>query len=111
MTVPELAINPSACLPNRPFSIRKGAIGICNQERKNILARHKDYRKIVADLKLMHPKITVYDPLDIFCDDSTCYAIREDNLYYFDDDHISVSGSKSILNTMIKHRVINAVEN
>ena len=49
---------------------------------------------------MANPYIKLYDPLSVFCDDFTCYSSRNGNLYYFDDDHISISGSFAVLSDM-----------
>lgn len=41
--------------------------------------------------------VTVIDPADFLCDQHWCYASRDGEFMYFDDDHLSVKGARYIL--------------
>jgi peptidoglycan/LPS O-acetylase OafA/YrhL len=63
---------------------------------KDYQARHavvlKALRKAEADCG-----ITLLDPVNYLCDDAYCYGSRQTKPLYYDDDHLSVEGVKTIL--------------
>ena len=86
---PELKLQSRSCIP-RPFnyiSSRK-----CHQALNEVLARQRDYRSELSDIKGMK----VVDANDAFCNEKDiCYAVNPQNqLLYADDDHLSVIGSE-----------------
>jgi hypothetical protein len=98
---PELGRDPSSCFTNRPFQFTNiSAEKRCSQSLNKVLNRQLIYRKLASNLKRSHPNIRLYDPLPIFCNDITCYGMRNNNLYYWDNNHISTFGSLAILNDM-----------
>ncbi len=100
--VPELGEEPLGCILKRPFAITNRSISTCTQDKGKVLYRQATYRKLIDDIKLKHSSINVYDPLSVFCDDLTCYGLRYNKLYYWDKDHISISGSTAVLTDMVK---------
>jgi len=100
--MPELGENPSGCFFQRPtlMFINHSLSSNCSQDYDKVLFRQKIYRNVVGNIKQANPNIKVYDPLRVFCDNFKCYSIRNGNLYYFDDDHISISGSFAVLSDM-----------
>jgi hypothetical protein len=55
-------------------------------DRKPALSVEKS---IAAD----HPGALVYDPYPALCDETTCSAVRDDQIRYQDETHLSVDGS------------------
>ncbi len=52
---------------------------------------------VIDDAVAKHPGITVVDVMDAMCDDERCRLIGEDGAsLYYDDDHLSVAGAKSL---------------
>jgi peptidoglycan/LPS O-acetylase OafA/YrhL len=45
--------------------------------------------------------VMIIDPADWFCDETVCYAAREDISYYFDDDHMSVAGASIVADAVL----------
>ncbi|MGH6917756.1 MAG: SGNH hydrolase domain-containing protein, partial [Geminicoccaceae bacterium] len=45
--------------------------------------------------------VMIVDPADLFCDETNCYAAREDISYYFDDDHMSVAGASVVADAIL----------
>ena len=74
------------------------------------LAPHGDYRPLGVERawwdQRMHyvyqhlgdlpDNIDIVDPEPIFCDDQHCYAGTATTAFYFDDDHLSLAGSKLV---------------
>ena len=53
-------------------------------------------RHIHAALVNLDPAVQVFDPTEHFCDLDYCYAIRDRQALFFDDDHMSIHGSRLI---------------
>jgi peptidoglycan/LPS O-acetylase OafA/YrhL len=88
--VPELNFSPRECV-KRPLSndLRE----LCSIEKNIVLARQFEYRKLIASLKLMHPNLKIFDPLNFLCDDVFCKVKIENTILYRDGHHLSMSGS------------------
>lgn len=44
----------------------------------------------------LDPAVRVFDPAEYFCDAEHCYAIRDRDALFFDDDHMSIYGARQI---------------
>jgi peptidoglycan/LPS O-acetylase OafA/YrhL len=47
-------------------------------------------------LRELDPKVMVVDPADLFCEEDYCYASIDGVALYFDDNHMSISGSRFV---------------
>ena len=47
--------------------------------------------------------VVILDAVDVFCDDSNCYAGDSGGYYYFDDNHISLYGAGKIVEHFSSH--------
>lgn len=60
-----------------------------------------DWRVMYASsadlLKLLRKDIQIVDPSNLFCDNDYCYVTKNGVALFFDDDHISLSGAKIII--------------
>ena len=102
---PELGEDPAGCLYERPITITKG-LSNCTQSRSKAMSRQSSYRNVINSLSLTHPLLKIYDTLPIFCDDSLCYGIRDNNLLYWDDDHISLTASALVITDMLNRGLL-----
>jgi peptidoglycan/LPS O-acetylase OafA/YrhL len=93
LQVPELGFDPKACI-SRPFKMNRAN---CYVSKDEVLNRQKKYREALFEVLLSFPSVLVYDPLDLFCDASKCYAMRNGVMFYRDDDHISVAGANAVV--------------
>lgn len=98
LQVPELGFEPKGCI-ERPFQITKSD---CFINKEEVLNRQNNYRLIINEIAKNFRNVKVYDPLDVFCDQEKCYAVRNEEMLYRDDDHISILGAKAIVNDMYK---------
>ena len=98
---PELGENPAGCFVERPLTLSKKAISSCSQGKDKVLYRQEVYREMVKEIKEANHSLMVYDTLPVFCDDATCYGVRDRRLYYFDDDHMSIAASEAVLNDLL----------
>jgi len=87
---PELDFLPEKkCMP-RPFNIFQQ--NNCRITLESYLKRASEYRNIVYSLAKNYKNVVVLDPVNVFCDEKHCYAIRNGKLLYRDDDHLSPDG-------------------
>lgn len=49
----------------------------------------------LVDLEAI-PGVHVFDPFDEFCDDSTCVGAGDDEVWFYDDDHLSSAGARKL---------------
>lgn len=78
------------------------------------MSMYEDSRRL---LSLLRPEVRVVDPKDWLCDRDFCYAVKDGEALYFDDNHLSVAGAlvvgRQLLlldNVLYLHRVRRAVE-
>ena len=111
--VPEMAFNVPTLL-NQKYLYSK----ILNRELEvPILTSsydvYKKRNKIIFNVldNIQHPNLYRVYPHESFCNTkilNRCLANDEDHLFYYDDDHLSLEGSKYIVNDIIK--VIGKIE-
>lgn len=94
--IPELGFDPVECYGARPFFPRARLRGPCSTPRAEVEAKQRDYRKLVAELAALHPKLEVFDPLPAFCDADSCTAVRDGLPLYRDGSHLTARGSRYI---------------
>jgi peptidoglycan/LPS O-acetylase OafA/YrhL len=99
--VPELGIDVRTCIPARSFSFNAPTVSPCTVSRASVDQRQKEYRKIVKSLVEAHPRMKVFDPLPLFCDQMLCHGRDEEHLLYRDGDHITVHGSEMVWKALL----------
>lgn len=87
MDAPGLLSDPRDCL-------RRGDSLDCTQEIATVEQRSvRNYREMLANLKVDHPSLIVVDPLPTFCPDDLCPPSMDGHLLYRDDHHLTSFGS------------------
>ena len=43
-----------------------------------------------------HPNTRLIEPMDFFCDAQTCFAARNEKIFYTDHDHITASAARDL---------------
>ncbi|MDI1302588.1 MAG: acyltransferase family protein [bacterium] len=100
---PELGVDPKGCIGARLIGIGKSAgKSDCTNPRSVVDARQKQYRELVQEIKAQNPALKIHDPLPLFCDVKSCRGKSSDQVYYFDKDHLSPSGSVLVLNDFLR---------
>ena len=79
-------------LPYFPINCIKGFYN-CSIPKSQVLKRQEQHRKIISRLKKNFPKLIVYDPIDLFCNDSQCSYKNGTNILYKDSHHLTFIGS------------------
>jgi hypothetical protein len=97
---PELNKNPKSCLTRVGFL--KLDASKCQPLKQDVLSRQYEYAKRVKKLS----NVDVIDVIDIFCPEDRCQVLKDEQLLYSDDDHLSIYGSefqaKNLLNRYLK---------
>ena len=98
---PELDFRPKD-IPPRPFdrwglSLRKSWVPRALYEQ-----RMRTYREVVTEVQRTHPQLRVLDPAPFLCDDLRCYAFKDGQFLYADDDHYSIFGSRYLARLLAK---------
>lgn len=57
---------------------------------------------VYASLQDLNPGVKIFDLADHFCESDLCYAIRDSQAMYYDDDHISVSGARRVAADIVR---------
>jgi len=101
---PELGFSPKSCMV-RPFNLFKNN---CKLPLNFYLSRASEYRNFIHKLSLKYKNINILDPKDLYCDNKYCYAIKDGEMLYADDDHHSVVGSlkqaKYFIDKLVFHK-------
>jgi peptidoglycan/LPS O-acetylase OafA/YrhL len=87
---PELGFNPALC-EDLPLMRKKRAT--CSVERKVVEERNKDYRILMSKIALAHPSLEIVDSFKAFCDSDYCYAKKDGEWLYEDNNHLTRFGS------------------
>jgi peptidoglycan/LPS O-acetylase OafA/YrhL len=99
--VPELGIEARTCIPGRPFTFAPPTVSPCTVLRTMVDQRQAEYRKIVRSLAADHPRLKVFDPLPLFCDETLCYGRDDAHLLYRDTNHLTVHGSQVVWKALL----------
>ena len=106
LDVPEIGFEPKRCLQGnggRPLRLNnKLPKSPCAVPRKEFETRNKIYRDLVTSIAKDYPNVTIFDAAAPFCDDEWCWAMKDGQMLYRDDDHLSVDGSKFLAKELIK---------
>ncbi|HEY6457175.1 MAG TPA: acyltransferase family protein [Steroidobacteraceae bacterium] len=89
----ELDFTPQQCLYAPPYHPHAQLRSSCYIAKSVVMRRQSEYRALVAQLQLRHPKLKVFDAAAPLCDAERCYAIRDGHANYYDSHHVSNYGA------------------
>lgn len=94
---PELGFSPQSCIdrPHHLFTKK------CKVAFQTFQVRMKVYRDKINEIKFRNPALVLLDPAESLCDQEWCYAMKNGELLYADDDHLSVLGSQYVADNLI----------
>jgi peptidoglycan/LPS O-acetylase OafA/YrhL len=52
---------------------------------------------VTERLKEIPSSVKVFDPADVFCDDTECVAVKDGIPWYFDENHLSLQGASKLV--------------
>lgn len=84
MDQPELPFFPVDCIKGRPD---------CFVPRQQAMERQARYRGLLDRLNARFPSLRIFDPAQLFCDNSRCFYTRGETILYRDSHHLSQDGS------------------
>jgi peptidoglycan/LPS O-acetylase OafA/YrhL len=94
--VPYLKLDPHSCV-SRFGTEPTRECAYSQAEHDHI---RKAYNAAVNELRQLHPRATVFDPVSLFCQQGRCQAKIDGAYLYNDDQHISLAASKYLLQSM-----------
>jgi len=95
--VPEIGIKAKNCVDDRPFRISAKAVPDCNISRKAFDARNANYRKAVDSIaNTTNNQIKVFSAYEYLCNEYSCGGLKGSVSYFYDDDHLSMTGSRFV---------------
>jgi len=95
--IPEIGIKAKDCVDNRPISISGKALPDCNISRAAFDARNASYRKAVDSIATTtNSEIKIFPAYEYLCNERSCGGIKAGVSYFYDDDHLSMTGSHFI---------------
>lgn len=94
--IPGLDFNPKECLDARPIRLTKHRTSPCGIEKVKFEGYAKPYHAIVGQLSAEFPQVKVFHPSSYLCDDFFCFAVKDGQMLYRDDNHLSDQGSSHI---------------
>lgn len=92
LDTPRLDFSPKSCVDFRPVRLTRKK-DPCAIERTVVEKDNAGYRQVVAEVLKEFPQVRVYDPLADLCDARYCYAMRDGQVLFRDEVHLSVKGS------------------
>ena len=104
LDIAELGFDPGTCLSTRPLTIGKpiNVTSPCAVSRAAFNLRNDEYREIVRSVLKDFPSVKVFDAAEEFCDADWCWGMKNGNMLYEDDDHLSSSlGSELIAKKLL----------
>ena len=108
LDIPELGIDTRQCaMPLRTVRILGTDFGAggwhydnCTVPRAEFNARTARFHSLVRRVLADFPDVILFDPTDLFCDETQCYGTIGPNRLYRDADHLSEFGSLYIAQTL-----------
>lgn len=95
--VPEIGVKAKNCVDERPFHFTAKDRPDCNVSRKSFDERNANYRKAVDSIvTATNHQIKIFPAYQYLCNDLSCGGLKDDMSYFYDDDHLSMRGSRFI---------------
>ncbi|MET0987340.1 MAG: acyltransferase family protein [Steroidobacteraceae bacterium] len=87
--VPEFRHSVPTCLLRR-------SLESCSMPVTQVKERRDAANRLLAQIVATHPNAHLLDPLQLFCDSALCYPVRNAVVMFFDPQHLTVTGSRSL---------------
>ncbi len=96
LDIPELGFDPESCVNSRIVWFTKSVRELCAVSRKEFDHRNREYREIVAKVLMDFPRVKIFDASGRLCDSSWCWGMKDGQMFYRDNNHLSVIGSEYV---------------
>lgn len=93
---PELGFYPEFCVNSRIVWFTKSVREPCAVSKKEFVYRNREYREVVARVLKDFPRVRVFDASERLCDSYWCWGMKDGQMFYRDDSHLSVVGSEYV---------------
>lgn len=101
---PELGFDPKTCLALRPLHLTSTNLRTpCAVSRAAFEERNRDYRALVTKVQADFPQTILVDGAKPFCDEQWCWAMKDGETLYLDDDHLSLYGARLVAKEIQPH--------
>ncbi len=94
--VPELGFDPKTCVESLLLRATSRTKSTCAVLRSEYDKRNFEYRHLVFNVLKDFPEVKAFDSSVALCDSEWCWAMRDRQVLYRDDNHLSVSGSRYV---------------
>jgi peptidoglycan/LPS O-acetylase OafA/YrhL len=74
----------------------------CVIDKANYEIRNRPYENALTKILNKFSIVRIFDPRKILCDNNRCYIIKNGIPLYWDSDHLTIEGSKIIIEELIK---------
>jgi len=97
LDIPEMGFPTRQCTDIRPFRFSPISLRTpCAIPRSTVDERNRTYREITLSVLSDFPQVRILDGTKYLCDTEYCYATKDGELLYRDDNHLSVQGSRYV---------------
>jgi len=96
MDTPELGFDPELCVNSKISWFSKSVREPCAVTKEKFDDRNLRYREIVTKVLKDFEQVKVYDASQSLCDRKWCWGMKDGQMFYRDDNHLSVVGSKHV---------------
>lgn len=96
--VPDFSFDPKKCKFSRPFSQEGG----CVEDKKFFYKKHKKYYPFFESIEKSNAQVKILKVSTYFCDQHVCSMAKDGQIFYRDNDHLNIIGSKYLGQKIIK---------
>jgi hypothetical protein len=101
--IPDLDFDIKSCFISRPFVFSKETIkSTCALNKNEYEKRYAVYNKLIQSILNDYPKINIYNPKNLLCDDINCWAIHNGQPLYYNGDHLTLFGTDFVIDDFLK---------
>ncbi len=97
--ISELPFFPRDCIRRPAFLMSDKT---CKLPKPIALERQEKLRGMLNRLVTAHPKVRLYDPFNLLCDNEYCNFENDEMLFYRDSNHLSFRGSTFVARDFLK---------
>lgn len=97
--VPNFLFDPQKCKFQRSFA-RKN---ICIEDSKYFYSQYQNYYPILQSIEETNPSVKILKTAEYFCSEGLCSMANSGKLFYRDDNHLNINGSKYLGKKIIEN--------
>ena len=102
--VPEIGQLARNCIADRPFAYLNRKLASCVISRQVYDRRSADYKRATDEIvHTVNGNIDLFPAYRYFCNEKTCSSIENGIPLYYDDDHLSLTGSRLVFGKLLQH--------